>query len=123
MDILSRLNEVIAYSGLSVRAFAVKCGIPQPTLDKQIKGLRGVSLETTVSVLHTFPEISGEWLTRGVGDMMIRKTDNSAELERINKLVDTIATLQDTINMKNETISALSERIKQLESQLSSKQI
>ena len=116
MDALQRLKDVLVYSSLSVRAFAIKCGISQPTLDKQIKGLRSISIETLMSVLYAFPEISAEWLMRGSGDMIRRSQPNSAELERINKLVDTIATLQDTINLKNETIASLMERNKQLES-------
>lgn len=67
------------------------------------------------------PQISAEWLMRGAGEMFNSEQPNSAELERINKLVDTIATLQETINLKNETIATLTERIKQLESQLNSK--
>lgn len=118
MDILSRLKEIVSFSGLSIRAFAIKCGIPQKTLDNQIKGLRAVSLDTTVSILHAFPEISSEWLIRGVGTMLITPSDNSAETERINKLIDTITLLQDTINSKSETIAVLNERIKQLENQL-----
>lgn len=121
MDILSRLKEVISFSGLSVRAFAIKCGISQKTLDNQIKGLRGLSLETTVSILHAFPEISSEWFMRGEGQMMINKTGVSPDMERLSKLVDTITTLQDAINAKNDIISTLNERIKQLENQLNQK--
>ncbi len=121
MDALQRLKEVLAYSGLSVRAFAIKCGVSQPTLDKQLKGLRGISIETIMSVLYAFPDISAEWLMRGVGEMIISKRPNTAELDRINKLVNTIATLQDTIDAKSNTISNLKERIKQLETQLNSK--
>lgn len=121
MDMLQRLKDVLAYSGLSVRAFAIKCGVSQPTLDKQFKGLRGISIETMMSVLYAFPEISAEWLMRGVGDMIINHQPNSAEIDRINKLVDTIATLQETINLKNEAIAQLSERNRQLETQLNSK--
>ena len=115
MDILQRLKDVLKYSGLSVRAFSIKCGVSQPTLDKQIKGIRSVSIETAMSVLYAYPEISAEWLMRGNGQMLIQQEDNSAENERMNKLIDTITTLQDTINAKNETIALLSERIKQLE--------
>ena len=43
------------------------------------------------------------------------------ESERINSLIDTIATLQDTINAKNDSIATLTECIKQLEAQLSTK--
>lgn len=121
MNILTRLNEVLVYSGSSVRAFAMRCNISQATLDKQLKGLRAVSLETISSILYAYPEISSEWLMRGVGPMKTEPKENTAEMERINKLVDTITTLQDTINAKSDTIDALNERIKQLESQLNSK--
>lgn len=118
MDILQRLKEIQLNSGLSLRAFAAKCSVSQATLDKQIKGLRGVSLETIMNVLYAFPDISAEWLMRGAGQMLVPADGNSVETTRINKLVDTITTLQDTINAKSDTIEALNERIKQLESQL-----
>lgn len=121
MNALQRLKEVLADSGLSVRGFAIRCGVSQPTLDKQLKGLRGISFDTMTSVLRAFPEISAEWLLRGSGDMYISDQPNAAELDRINKLVDTITTLQDAINAKNETIALLTERIKKLENQLNSK--
>lgn len=121
MDALQRLKDVLNYSGLSLRGFSIKCGISQPTLDKQIKGIRGISIETIMSVLYAFPEVSAEWLMRGIGTMLIKKDSDSAETERLNKLVDTITTLQDTINKKSETINLLNERIKQLETQINSK--
>lgn len=116
MDILSRLREILQYSGLSVRAFAIKCGISQTTLDKQIKGLRSVSLETVLSILYAYPEISSEWLLHGEGDMFKTATTD-INAERVMKMVDTINTLQDTINSKDDTIALLNKRIKQLESQ------
>lgn len=121
MDILSRVKEIVAFSGLSVRAFAIKCGIAQKTLDNQLKGLRGISLETIAGVINGFPNVSAEWLLRGEGKMLLEPADNSAELARLNKLIDTIATLQETINAKSETIAAQAERIKQLETQITKK--
>ncbi len=120
MDILQRLKEVVTYSKLSIRAFAIKCGISQTTLDKQIKGLRSVSIETIMSVLYGFPEISAEWLMRGEGQML-HSIANNPERDKLNTLVDTIATLQDTINAKSDQISTLTERIKQLETQIINK--
>lgn len=120
MDILHRLKEIIANSGLTNNAFAKKCGINTPTLDRQLKGLRGISTETVMSVLKAFPEISSEWLLRGEGEMITGdKTD--ASMERVLKLVDTISTLQDAINEKSKTIATLKERIAQLENQLKTK--
>ncbi len=121
MDILQRLKEILDYSGHSVRAFAIKCGIAQTTLDKQIKGLRSVSIETVMSVLYAYPEISAEWLMRGEGPMLHSLAVNP-DVEKLNTLVDTITTLvdtittlQETINAKSEQIATLTERIKQLE--------
>lgn len=118
MAIVDRLQEILKYSNLSVRAFAIKCGISQTTLDKQIKGLRSISIETVMSVLYAFPEVSAEWLMRGNGEMLIKQDDNSVELARINGLVDTITTLNEAIKAKTETNTMLMERIKQLENQL-----
>lgn len=115
MELIDRLKAVVSYAKLSDRAFALRCGLKQPTLDKQLKGLRSISTETIVAVCTSYPEISRDWLLMGEGDML---KSQSKEMERINKLVDTIATLQDTINSKDDTIAALNERIKQLESQL-----
>lgn len=122
MSISLRLKAVLDYSGLSLRAFSIKCGISQPTLDKQIKGLRGVSIETITSVLNTYPDISSEWLIRGTGNMLTADNED-ANIDRVMKLVDTITTLQESLNAKTETIATLNERIKQLENQLKLKQL
>lgn len=121
MDILHRLKDIIAYTGLSVRAFAIKCNISQTTLDKQLKGLRAVSIETIMSVLYSMPDISAEWLMRGEGVMLINNQPSSVELERISKLTNVVESLQEVIDTKNQTIATMTERIKQLETQQNSK--
>lgn len=115
MDIVERLKALIDVYKMSIRGFAIKCGIPQQTFDGQLKRKRGVSIETITAIAVAFPEISRDWLLLGEGEMM--KSQNK-DIDRLNKLVDTITTLQDAINTKNETITLLTERIKQLETQL-----
>ena len=111
---ISRIKDIIKLSGLSDRAFALKCGINQQTLFNQLKGIRAISLDTVISICKTFPDVSTNWLLLGEGDML---KSQSRETERINKLVDTIATLQESINAKSETIAILNDRIKQIENQ------
>ena len=111
---ISRIKDIIKLSGLSDRAFALKCGINQQTLFNQLKGIRAISLDTVISICKTFPEISRDWLLLGEGDMF---KSQSRETERINTLLDTITTLQEAINAKSETIALLNERIKQIENQ------
>jgi transcriptional regulator with XRE-family HTH domain len=111
---ISRIKDIIKLSGLSDRAFALKCGINQQTLFNQLKGIRAISLDTVISICKTFPEISRDWLLLGEGDMF---KSQSRETERINTLLDTITTLQEAINAKSETIALLNDRIKQIENQ------
>lgn len=115
MDIVERLQKILSYSNLSVRALAIKCSLKQQTLDKHIKGISEPSANTLMGIAAAFPEISTEWLLLGTGAML--KDDK--ESERLNSLIDTITTLQNTINAKNDAISTLSNRVMQLENQLS----
>lgn len=110
MAIVERLQEILKYSNLSVRALAIKCSLKQQTLDKHIKGVSEPSANTLMGIASAFPEISTDWLLLGTGSML--KADK--ESERINSLLDTIATLQEAINAKSGTIALLNERIKEL---------
>lgn len=116
---IDRIKEVIAHSGLSDRAFAIKCGLAQNTLNRQLNGVRELSLATVNAILMTFEDISSEWLLRGKGEMLIsdslKENDNT---ERISRLVDTITTLQGTINEQIKTIQLLSEENKKLSGEL-----
>lgn len=115
-----RIKDLISFLGLSTRAFALKCGIRQNTLSNQLNGVRELSLQTVVAILTTFDDVSSDWLIKGEGEMF-KQDLSSKESERINKLVDTITTLQDTINDKNKGVNSLSDRIKQLENRLNTK--
>ena len=67
---IDRIKDIIKLSGLSDRAFALKCGINQPTLFNQLKGIRAISLDTVLSIYKTFPDVSTNWLLLGEGDML-----------------------------------------------------
>lgn len=110
---ISRIKELIEHSGLSARAFALKCGIKDNTFSNQLNGVRDVSLNTITSILLTFENISAEWLMRGKGEMLLtsEQPTDSNENDRLSKLIDTIAFQQDTINN-------LQRRIKELEAEL-----
>ena len=114
---IARIQQLKDHFGLSTRAFAIKCGMNQPTLDRMLKGINALNLNCVSSILQSFPDVSAEWMMRGVGPMLHSLTTNP-DGDRLNTLVDTIATLQDTINAKNEAIATLNNRIMQSEDQL-----
>ncbi len=113
---IARLKEFISHSGLSTRAFALKCGLAQNTLSNQLNGMRELSLKSVYCVANAFPELSTDWLLRGEGEML--KGSPALDIDRIATLVDTIATLQKTISEKEKTIAILSDKVQQLKNQI-----
>lgn len=88
---IHRLKTFIDYLHMSERAFALRCGIAQNTLNNYLKGLRQPSYEMVDKVLATFPDLSAEWLTRGKGTMLL--SDDSDPLSSLNTKVDKILDL------------------------------
>lgn len=116
---ISRIKEVIAYYKLTDRAFAIKCGIKQNTLSRQLNGVSEISVPTINAILDNYDDISAEWLLRGKGEMLISANQQKDEnTERISRLVDTIATLQGTINEQAKTIQLLEEKERRLNGEL-----
>lgn len=114
---VTRIQQLKDFYGLSTRALALKCGLNQPTLDRMLKGINALNLVCVSSILAAFPEVSAEWLLRGEGEMT-KQAILTKELERINKLNNVVESLQEVIDGKNETIVSLNEKIKQLENHL-----
>ena len=114
---IARIQQLKDHFGLSTRAFAIKCGMNQPTLDRMLKGINALNLNCVSSILQSFPDVSAEWLMRGEGPMLQSLAVNP-DVEKLNTLVDTITTLQETIKAKSETIAMLKDRITQLENKL-----
>ena len=116
---ISRIKEIITYSGLSDRAFALRCGLAQNTLNRQLNGVRELSLSTVNAILNTFVDISSEWLLRGKGQMLLSEVNNDAQnIECVTRLADTIANLQGTINEQMKTIQLLTEDNKKIRGEL-----
>ncbi|MEY8478181.1 helix-turn-helix transcriptional regulator [Bacteroides acidifaciens] len=115
---IDRIKEVIAYSGLSDRAFALKCGIKQNTLSRQLGGVSEVSASTINAILDNYQEISAEWLLRGKGSMLLQKEETEPGMEKLKSIVYTIANLQDEINEKTVLTQRLLEENQKLKGEL-----
>ncbi|WP_229092456.1 helix-turn-helix transcriptional regulator [Bacteroides finegoldii] len=115
---IDRIKEVIAYSGLSDRAFALKCGIKQNTLSRQLGGVSEVSASTINAILDNYQEISAEWLLRGKGSMLLQKEETEPGMEKLKSIVYTIANLQDEINEKTMLTQRLLEENQKLKGEL-----
>ena len=115
---INRIKEVIALSGLSDRAFAIKCGIKQNTLSRQLGGVSEVSASTINTILDNYQEISAEWLLRGKGSMLLQKEETEPGMDKLKSIVYTIANLQDEINEKTMLTQRLLEENQKLKGEL-----
>ena len=115
---INRIKEVIALSGLSDRAFAIKCGIKQNTLSRQLGGVSEVSASTINAILDNYEEISAEWLLRGKGSMLLQKEETEPGMDKLKSIVYTISNLQDEINEKTMLTQRLLEENQKLKGEL-----
>lgn len=113
-----KIREIISAYKMSDRQFAIKIGVTQSVIGSMFQKGTEPSSKVIKNTLSAFPEISADWFLRDEGEML---KSQSKEIERLNSLLDTIATLQEAINAKSDTIAVLNDRIKQLEAQLARK--
>lgn len=114
---VTRIKKIIEEYDTSVRAFAISCGINQTTLDRQIKGKMAVSLDTVSKILEANPNISAEWLMRGISPMYLSEILMQSN-DRINKLISTIGEMQSIVEEKQKAIDALLTENEKLKTQL-----
>ena len=83
-DLKQRVADIVKsdYKS-SVNKFAAELGLRQTTLNEQINGNGKISATTILSILQVRPDISAEWLLRGIG----AKNNSHSSLEsRITRL-------------------------------------
>lgn len=117
-SINSRIREIINFTHVTDNAFAKKIGVTQSVIASMFQRGTEPSAKILTAILSTFTDISAEWLLRGKGAMLLSETTLDSNLERMNRLVDTITTLQGALNEKEKAIKLLEEKTKRLEAEL-----
>jgi hypothetical protein len=113
MKSIERLMQYIDYKGLNKRAFEVNNGLSNGYLGKQLSRNSDLGEGILMKILENCPDLSGEWLLTGKGEMII----SHQELEPIKKPSQDSSSdgLKDRyISLLERTISSLEEKIKSL---------
>lgn len=113
MEILQRIKSLIEIKGFSVNSFSKEIGIAQVTLNNYFRLNRLPAYETLHAILHTFPDVSAEWLMRGEGEMficdelpVIRGDESESEENLHVALAQCRAKLEDS---QNENVKLLGQ--------------
>lgn len=76
--IYQRIMLILDDKQVSVNALSKLVGMSQTTLNTQLKGERALSANVVAKVLSVFPDVSAEWVMRGVGTMYSNKDEDDS---------------------------------------------
>ena len=113
-----KIREIISYYKLSDRQFSIKIGVTQSVIGSMFQKNTEPSSKVIRLTLNAFTDISADWLLRNKGPMLISDIKPDPNIERMERLVDTIATLQGTINEQMKTIQLFTEENQKLNGEL-----
>lgn len=113
-----KIRDIISYYKLSDRQFSIKIGVTQSVIGSMFQKNTEPSSKVIRLTLNAFTDISADWLLRNKGPMLISDIKPDPNIERMERLVDTIATLQGTINEQMKTIQLFTEENQKLKGEL-----
>ena len=113
--IIERIKELCSQMRMSENKFASEIGVNTQTLNNYTTGKRSVSYDVVDKILVHFPQVSAEWLIRGIGNMLNGcgcsdvtdeeifggshdKGSEDVKDERIKLLEDRIAFLEEQVD-------------------------
>lgn len=67
--IYQRVRLVLEDKSISVNALSKQINVAQATLNPQLRGDRTLAANIVEKILTAFPDVSAEWLMRGIGTM------------------------------------------------------
>ena len=113
-----KIREIISYYKLSDRQFSIKIGVTQSVIGSMFQKNTEPSSKVSRLTLNAFTDISADWLLRNKGPMLISDIKPDPNIERMERLVDTRATLQGTINEQMKTLQLFTEENQKLKGEL-----
>ena len=104
------------YKGLNDNRITVQTQIAVGTLGKQRRSGKGLSYESIVKILRTYPEINPAWFLLGEGEMLLHAKETAIS---IDELLQCVKALEDTINKQQHKINLLISQLDYMRTQIS----
>ena len=101
-DLISRINKVISFLGLTSGGFAVKCGLMPSNMKYMLEGAQTITNRTLHKIADAFPQISLEWLKTGQGEML-KKEETKMEQSNSGGNNQQIQRIQGNAKVENGT--------------------
>lgn len=103
IEFTNRLQKLLDYYDLSASSFATKIGVQRSSISHILSGRNKPSLDFVMKLLHTFNDVSIEWLIDGKGVFPKSNTPSTPTEKVISK--------NEEVIIKNETPTEASAEI------------
>ena len=107
MTVCDRLNAVLKSKRYTINALSKEINIKTRTLNNQLSGTTALTADTVCAIAEMFPDVSAEWLLRGIGGML---RVNEPHVLQVNDAGDNI---QGSI-INSQLIEMLQEKDRQI---------
>jgi uncharacterized coiled-coil protein SlyX len=112
--LFTRLDALIQCKGLNDNRVTVQAKIAVGTLGKQRRSGKGLSYDSIVKILRTYPDLNPTWFILGEGEMILEEKSNYHE-----ELLGTLKEQETTIKKQEEKINLLISQLDYMRTQLS----
>lgn len=102
--LFTRLDMFMAHKGLNDNRITVQSKIAVGTLGKQRRSGKGLSYDSIVKILRTYPELNPTWLLLGEGEMLLV---NQEAPQNMHSLTETICEQSAIIKDQQRKIDLL----------------
>ena len=111
--LFTRLGLFMAHKGLNDNQITVQAKIAVGTLGKQRRSGKGLSYDSLVKILTTYPELNPTWLLLGTGEMLLSNSKDVSQevLKRVKELENTLKNQDEKINLLIDQLDNLRAQI------------
>ena len=114
--LFTRLDAFMKCKGLNDNRITVQAKIAVGTIGKQRRSGKGLSYDSIVKILRTYPELNPTWFILGEGEMFLRENVNPRNLE---ELLISVKSLEATLLRQEEKINLLISQLDYMRTQIS----
>ena len=114
--LFTRLDAFMKCKGLNDNRITVQAKIAVGTIGKQRRSGKGLSYDSIVKILRTYPELNPTWFILGEGEMFLRENANPRNLE---ELLISVKSLEATLLRQEEKINLLISQLDYMRKQIS----
>ena len=114
--LFTRLDAFMKCKGLNDNRITVQAKIAVGTIGKQRRSGKGLSYDSIVKILRTYPELNPTWFILGEGEMFLRENVNPRNLE---ELLISIKSLEAILLRQEEKINLLISQLDYMRTQIS----